>query len=506
MRLFAACLAPMLLWSFVAEAQNAQGNTFDLQLLRPAMDGSGYFTVDASQVMGHLDWSIGLTGTYARDVLDLSGAGATFRVSDLVTAQLQGALGLWKRAELGLSLPVHILFGSRGPAYVSPDDPNSSSGLTFGAQMVGDLGVHAKVRLLDTTRHPVGLALLASVYAPTGDAKRFLGEGNVTLRPELVLDEELGRARRVRIALNVGALVRFSRNTFTDPGTTLADPGVNGGNPFCFPAPTLTMAPMTCGTGRSRSLGTQLTYGVGISGAVVPGRFDLLAELYGYADVTGADPDGRHGFPMEWLAGGKVYLASRSYFSFGAGTGIIPDQTGSPSVRAFVGFVFEPKATDRGGGRFAWDEPEPPPLPAPAPPAPAPEPPKHRVAMHHGSLETFENIHFETAKAIIQPVSFPILNVVADTLKANPQIELLEIQGHADERGDDDYNMRLTEARAQAVRSYLVDRGVEPGRLVGHGYGETRPTCREHDEACWSQNRRVEFIIVRQEGAIPGQD
>jgi outer membrane protein OmpA-like peptidoglycan-associated protein len=47
------------------------------------------------------------------------------------------------------------------------------------------------------------------------------------------------------------------------------------------------------------------------------------------------------------------------------------------------------------------------------------------------------------------------------------------------------------------VRTYLIEHGVEDTRLQAHGYGETKPVCLEHNEACWSQNRRVEFVIIK---------
>ncbi len=612
--------AVVLSFAPAARAQDAQGNTFNLQLFRPAVDSKGYFTVNASQVLGHLDFSIGLVGIYARDVLVLRDPGV-FRVSDFITAQLQGALGLFKWGELGVSLPVQIMFGSRGPSYVDPSNANLNNDLTFGGQMVGDLGLHPKVRILNTSKYPVGLAVLTSVYLPTGDSKKFLGEGNVTLRPEIILDKEFGYARRFRMALNVGALIRFDKNTFTDQGTTLTMPAVH-----------------LDGTGKSRSLGTQVTYSLAIAGAVVPQKFELVAEIYGYSDVTGS----ANAHPMEWLAGGKVYLASKSYLQFGAGTGIIPDQTGSPEVRAFIGFLFEPSIGDRDGDGIkddvdkCPDEPEdfddfededgcPDPdndrdgildkddkcpnepetkngfqdedgcpdkvdldrdgdgIPdrldkcpdepedkdgfededgCPDPdndkdgildvddlcpnqpedkdgfedqdgcPDPdndkdgildkddkcpnAPEtyngfqdedgcPDKGIVRVRRGVIQLFDKIHFETARATIKPISFPILNAVAASLKGNPQLKLVEVQGHADERGDDDYNMRLTEDRAQAVKQYLIGHGIDAERLQAHGYGETKPICARHNDTCWSQNRRVEFIILRQDGAIPGQ-
>jgi outer membrane protein OmpA-like peptidoglycan-associated protein len=72
---------------------------------------------------------------------------------------------------------------------------------------------------------------------------------------------------------------------------------------------------------------------------------------------------------------------------------------------------------------------------------------------------------------------------------------------HTDERGADDWNMRLSGLRAQAVVQALIDRGVAPQRLVAHGYGESKPLCTEHVEACWAKNRRVELKIVRRAGS-----
>ena len=82
-------------------------------------------------------------------------------------------------------------------------------------------------------------------------------------------------------------------------------------------------------------------------------------------------------------------------------------------------------------------------------------------------------------------------------MKGTPQIVEIEVQGHADERGEDAHNMDLTERRAKAVRVYLIDKGIDGNRLQSHGYGETKPVCMEHNEDCWSRNRRVEFVIIK---------
>jgi OOP family OmpA-OmpF porin len=124
-------------------------------------------------------------------------------------------------------------------------------------------------------------------------------------------------------------------------------------------------------------------------------------------------------------------------------------------------------------------------------------PDKGRVIVRKGKLEILDKIYFETDKTDIKSESFPLLDAIAATLKGNPQIQLIEIQGHADERGNDEHNLELTEGRSASVKRALVQRGVEPSTLKNHGYGETKPLCTQHNEDCWGKNRRVEFIILR---------
>jgi outer membrane protein OmpA-like peptidoglycan-associated protein len=119
------------------------------------------------------------------------------------------------------------------------------------------------------------------------------------------------------------------------------------------------------------------------------------------------------------------------------------------------------------------------------------------ATMTKGKIVTMKPIYFETDKDIIKPESFPVVDSVAAAINGNPWIDLVEIQGHADERGDDAHNLDLTERRAASVRRALEERNVLPSKLKSHGYGETKPICKEHNESCWSKNRRVEFIIEK---------
>jgi outer membrane protein OmpA-like peptidoglycan-associated protein len=100
--------------------------------------------------------------------------------------------------------------------------------------------------------------------------------------------------------------------------------------------------------------------------------------------------------------------------------------------------------------------------------------------------------------------SYPIIEAVAATLNGNPQITMIEIQGHADERGDDNYNIRLTRDRAASVVEALAQRGVLRDRLRSAGYGERCPVDPRSNREAWERNRRVEFKIIRTEDGPTG--
>jgi OmpA-OmpF porin, OOP family len=124
-------------------------------------------------------------------------------------------------------------------------------------------------------------------------------------------------------------------------------------------------------------------------------------------------------------------------------------------------------------------------------------PDRGRVVVTDTSIEILDMVYFEYDKAIIKKESYPILDAVAATLNGNPAIQLVEVQGHTDERGDDAYNLDLSDRRAHSVRDYLIGKGVDEKRLTAQGYGETQPLDRNHNEAAWAKNRRVAFLILK---------
>ena len=113
-----------------------------------------------------------------------------------------------------------------------------------------------------------------------------------------------------------------------------------------------------------------------------------------------------------------------------------------------------------------------------------------------GVIWTLRPIAFATDSARLLPASFPVLEEVAAALIADERAPLIEVQGHADERGSDAYNLRLTRDRAAAVLEALVQRGVPRSRLTSRGFGERCPVNEGHGPVAWAANRRVEFHLL----------
>lgn len=105
------------------------------------------------------------------------------------------------------------------------------------------------------------------------------------------------------------------------------------------------------------------------------------------------------------------------------------------------------------------------------------------------------DISFASGQSNIQPQFFQPLNDVAATLNEFPQTAV-DIIGHADSQGADDFNQRLSEQRAQSVQGYLLNQNVRPVRMAAIGYGETRPIADNSTAQGRAQNRRVEIILT----------
>ena len=467
-------LAMLLVCAAIATAAApARAQTADLQLdaFHPAADARGYLSQNASATLDPGDVSFGLGAlSWGRHLAAAPG----YDVDNLVTATLVGVVGLRAGAvplEVGAALPLTIMTGS---------DP---SGAMTG-QGLGDLALHGKVRLVHAG--PLGVGALATVYLPTATPRdRFFGDPGVTPQLDAIADLAFGR---LRFAVNAGVRRRAGAMTTT----------------------------------------TELPLGVAAAWGLVPNKVELVAELTGALSLApGGGPE-----DVEALGGLKVYLAKSSYLALGVGRGL-GTAPGEPELRGMIGIVFEPRPDPVVHQAVADEDVA---LAAPPPPADpfpdrdndgirddldkCPDDPEnyngyqdgdgcpdhdpdaddhHLVAVGKSRIDILERIEFEFDKAVLRPSAPRILDAVARAMNANPDIRLVEVQGHTDEQGSDAYNLDLSQRRAEAVVAYLVAHGVDAARLAAKGYGEREPLDPAHTQAAYAKNRRVEFHILKRD-------
>ena len=185
------------------------------------------------------------------------------------------------------------------------------------------------------------------------------------------------------------------------------------------------------------------------------------------------------------------------------------------------------------GFQFAFGSPRhmPAPKPAPAPaaapePPPPPPPPPPQDSDHDGVLDpqdqcpdtprgvavdavgcprkdavTLKGVGFEYNSATLIGDSRPVLDEVAADLKKHPRLKV-ELQGHTDSKGSDQYNLKLSQRRADAVRDYLLNQGILSNQLSAKGYGEARPKASNDNDAGRAENRRVDMQVLENPGDV----
>ena len=131
------------------------------------------------------------------------------------------------------------------------------------------------------------------------------------------------------------------------------------------------------------------------------------------------------------------------------------------------------------------EAPPPPPL---APPPPPPPPAKGT------KLATVGEAYFDFDKAELKPTAEDVLREAVKTVKDNPDVHVV-VEGHTDSIGAEQYNLRLSEQRAEAVKRYLVRQGVDSSRVTTRGYGESRPIADNHTREGRAKNRRAEIVV-----------
>jgi outer membrane protein OmpA-like peptidoglycan-associated protein len=119
------------------------------------------------------------------------------------------------------------------------------------------------------------------------------------------------------------------------------------------------------------------------------------------------------------------------------------------------------------------------------------------IVVTQEKIELKQKIFFDTDKATIQPRSFGLLDEIGQVLRGRPTMTV-RIEGHTDSRGTRPHNLKLSQARADSVRTHLVGLGIESNRMEARGYGPDQPIENNKTAAGRERNRRVEFIITAQ--------
>ncbi len=240
---------------------------------------------------------------------------------------------------------------------------------------------------------------------------------------------------------------------------------------------------------------------------------------YKFKGGTGAGniADGyTYNFGASGLAGLRLGVANRTAVRIDGVVDYMPNHKPSANlnfhVRGGLSFLFggarpEVMCTYAGLESIPASSPNcvapPPPPPPPPPPAAcqynpnilATDPACVAAVITVDTTKITGPIYFDFDKSTIRSDAAATLDAKIPWLQANPGMRI-RIEGNADERGSDEYNLALGQRRAASAKRYLVDHGIAADRFDLVSYGEERPVCTEHNEACWQQNRRDDFRIV----------
>jgi outer membrane protein OmpA-like peptidoglycan-associated protein len=513
-------VAAALISAFSPPAGAAEGDGLAIDTFRPSTSPGSLFDLVLPTPRLHLAWTTGAVLHYAHtpvrrqlvrwvdgEVLEEANP-----VKLRLTAELMAAVGLFGFMEVGLAVPVVAY--QRGEGSVPGGDLQTAG--------IGDPRLEVKARFLSVAGFEAGVALAATApvghYASSG--KDLMGPTGPTVEPRLLGSYGVGSWL---VAANVGFLFRQSA--------------------------------YLGGYDQRHALSWNVGAAYDVRDFDEPGGIRIAADVYGEA---GINFDALGETPMEALLGVKYRTGSDLILEIGAGPGM-GSGFGTPAFRVLAGLVWDPVLRDCPAGKEDIDGfedgdrcvdpdndldglldendecpnapedvdgfddedgcPDPDndadgvpdgldgcPLveedrddyqdedgcPEEGPTAPS-------VKITDTQILISSKIYFEFNKAVIEAVSFPILDAVAAAMSQNPQIKVVRVEGHTDNEGTEEYNLELSKARAKAVADYLIGKSVPAERLTSEGYGYTRPKASNTSEEGRAINRRVEFTIVEKE-------
>ena len=520
----------------VPASASADQRGFAVERFQLAGDGNGLLDVEAPRTLAarRLEVSLWLGG--ADDPLVTYDGETGERLGRLVDLRIGGELGAsygvtrWLEAQATLPF---VLFQDRDQMSTAAIDGSLDSISVSG---LGDLRLAAKLWALRQGRHGVDLALIPGVTVPTASADAaYLGDGGVSLTPSLAVGRRQGR---VRVVLDLGYQSRSRRemgNLVVDDEFALRTGGGVALTPTVELAVTTSIAvPAADPFGLDHRVHaeamTGVTYqvmpqvqamaGAGLGLATAYGTPDarlIVAVRYGLPErtVVDRDPD-RDGL---LATADRCPSVAEDLDGDDDGDGcpeeaapaapeappVPPDRDGDGRDDTVDGCPGEaedldgvadddgcPDLDDDGDGVAGTDDL----CPTEAGvvehggcPAPA------NVDVRDGEIVTLEPVFFATRSAEILERSYGLLDGVAQVLTSRSAMRI-RIEGHTDARGGAAFNRTLSQQRAEAVRAYLIGRGIAGDRLEAAGYGEAQPVADNASSEGRAANRRVVFAII----------
>lgn len=469
-------------------------------------------------------------------------------VSNQLLAYLAAGTEVAGRVGLGVVLPVGLYMRGHDPAAEAGGDaPNAPLSPTA----LHDLGFTVRVPLVTGVDGRLRAGVAGALWLPTGDATSFAGDDQVTGMPSTSVEYDLGRLllggmvgvhlrpengvtnstldvaselrwvlagfvplrdRRVRLGLELwgstGVEPANGRDTVLERSNTDLEWLAQGR--YALDAKRRAWLTGAAGTRLSAGYGApdvRLLASVGYWFPVrdkeqppPPPRFAAPApepesdrDGDGFPDAIDAcddlpedrvEPDPQDGCPVGAdRDGDTIPDASDRCPEVAEDRDQIADTDGCPEEDADHDTF--PDATDKCPESVGLDHPDPERFGCPT----------EAFDLRGRSLVLLVPIQFEYNSAVIKPVSYSTLDDVVAFMRSRED-QSLGVYGHTDDRGPDDYNLRLSKARAKSVLEYLVGRGIPRERLESDGFGETRPKTTNDTEAGRASNRRVEFILL----------
>ncbi len=480
----------------IAGAQT--GRRFDLVTTKPTAAQESGITLESASPAAEkslalsllFDWNVGILALVQQEQ----------KLGDIVPYRvdfhLLGAYQLHPRVELAVDLPAALAQGDNFSLLnqYGFSEPGVSGGL-------GDIRLLPRFILFPAQGSPIGVALVTELRLPTGNGQSFLGESAPVFAPRVVLERPIGP---FRLLGNFGARLRKQAqylNLIVGNEYTISLGGMyrlpDLGRFFDINAiaemnlATPTASPFTLSEfADQRKSAWELLLGLR----------SKFAEHWGAELAIARGIAAHSGYEREAF---RAIASIRYDFDLAAhGSGLLADSDGDGVPDSEDACPTQPGPAEYDGCPDSDGDQVPdnldkcPNEPGPAENGGCPWGPPY-VVLEGSQIRLRGDVLFDLGQANIQKQSFPLLDEVAALLKGRPDIALLEVEGHTDNRGGHSYNQDLSERRAKAVVDYLVRKGVEKRRLRSRGFAFDRPVASNADALGRAKNRRVEFQVLK---------